>query len=107
MREAAAKAHRATLRGGSLIPDKCSSPDEPATPAQEQLEGVRPLGLVARESSKNASLAHESHGNVLASYAWLEVAPSLELEDLLQPQYLGTTHPFTLPIAVGGYDIRG
>ena len=52
-------------------------------------------------------MVHEEHGNVLARYQTMEVTTGAELMNQFQPFYLGVAHPFTMPMAVGGYDVPG
>ena len=105
IREATKEAFRAKLSGPSLLSDKRSTPEEPSCPTQELMDGMRPLSLVDEASGKSASRAHLEQESVLARYQTLEVTTGNTLLDQFQPQYLGLAHPFTLPVAVGGYDI--
>ena len=68
---------------------------------------MRPLSLVGQASGKSASMAHHEHESIFARYQTVEVATGSSLLDQFQPQYLGLAHPFTLPLAVGGYDVPG
>ena len=105
--EAAEIAFRAKLRGSSLLFDKRSAPEEPRCSIEELIAGMRPLSLVAEGSGKSASMAHHDEEGVFARYQTLEVSTGSVLLDQFQPQYLGLAHPFTLPLAVGGYDVPG
>ncbi len=44
---------------------------------------------------------------MLAQYQNLEVQTGSVMMDQFRPQYLGMAYPYTLPAAVGGYDILG
>ena len=68
---------------------------------------LRPTSLVAQQSSQSVSGAYEEHGNVLASYQTLEIQTGSTMLSQHHPQYLGFANPFTLPVAVGGYDMSG
>ena len=107
LREAAAQAHRAKLTGTSLVFDKNATPAEPMAELGTLESTLRPLNLVAQRSSKGASMVHEEHGSVLARYQAVEIQTGSSMMDQFHPQYLGLAHPFTLPVAVGGYDIPG
>ena len=107
VREAAEQAFRAKLPGPSLLFDKRTTPEEPRCPTQELLAGMRPLSLVGQASGKSASMAHHDQESVFARYQSLDVTTGSNLMDQFQPQYLGLAYPFTLPLAVGGYDVPG
>ena len=107
VREATEQAFRAKLSGPSLLFDKRTAPEEPRCPTQELLAGLRPLSLVGQASGKSASMAHHDQEGVFARYQKLEVSTGTTLLDQFQPQYLGLAHPFTLPLAVGSYDVFG
>ena len=107
VREASAASFRAKLSGTSLIHDKRATPAEPAQSLIQFEATCRPFTLVAARSSASASTAHEEHANILARYQTLEVTTGSTMMDQFQPQYLGLAHPFTMPLAVGGYDVPG
>ena len=50
---------------------------------------------------------HEEHANILARYQTLEIMTGSTMLDQFQSQYLGMAHPFTMPLAVGSYDVPG
>ena len=106
IREAAELAYRAKLTG-TLIMDKNATPSEPVQAIDQMEQELRPLSIIAERSSKSASTVHEEHANVLARYQTLEVHTGSTMMRQFKPQYLGLAHPWTLPIAVGGYDIPG
>jgi hypothetical protein len=107
VRDAAGLAHRARLSGPSLIQDKNATPSEPASSIESLAQTLRPLSLVAQRSSNTASTAYEEHGTVLSQYQNLEVQTGSVMMDQFRPQYLGMAYPYTLPAAVGGYDMPG
>jgi len=107
VREAAEQAFRAKLKGPSLLFDKRATPEEPRCATQELFQGMRPLSLVGQASGKSASMAHHDQEAVFARYQTVEVTTGSTLTDQFQPQYLGLAYPFTLPLAVGGYDVPG
>ena len=107
IKAAAEKAYRAKLTGTSLIYDKNATPAEPISDVKEFERQSRPLSLVAQRSSMGASTVHEEHGNIMARYQTLEVITGSDMLNQHQPHYLGAAYPFTMPIAVGGYDVPG
>ena len=107
IRDAAEKACRAKLAGTSLIYDKNATPAEPISAVHKIEESMRPLSLVANRSSKSASTVHEEHGNILARYQSLEITTGSTMMNQFHPAYLGMANPFTLPMALGGYDLPG
>ena len=105
IREASEKAHQAKLTGASLIYDKNATPAESVEGVQNLERTLRPLSLVANRSSKGATVTHEEHGNVLARYQNIEIQSGSTMMDQFHALYLGPAHPYTLPVAVGGYDV--
>ena len=105
--EAIKRAHETRLRGASLIWDKNATPSEPLSAVSQLEKTLRPLNIVAQRSSSGAAASTEEHGNVLARYQTLEFATGGELIKQWHPEYLGLAYPFTLPCAVGGYDVPG
>ena len=101
------RAYRANLSGTSLIQDKNATPAEPESNVTATEKVLRPISLVAQKSGKSASMAHEEHGNVLASFQTLEVQTGSTMVNQHRPEYLGFANPFTMPVAVGGYDFPG
>jgi len=107
VRKAAEEAHRAKLHGTSLIYDKNATPAEPLDDVTKMERQLRPLNLVAQRSSKASSTVYEEHGNILARYQQLDITTGSTMLDQYLPQYLGYAHPFTMPVAAGGYDVKG
>ena len=107
VKRATDEAHRAKLSGTSLILDKNATPSEPAANITELETGLRPLSLVATRNSAGVSTAHEEHGTVLCQYPSLDFNTGSTMLNQFHPAYLGMAFPFTLPVAVGGYDVRG
>ena len=68
---------------------------------------MRPLYLVGQASGTSAFMAHHDQVGVFGRYQTVERFAGATLLDQFQPQYLGLAHPFTLPLAVGVYDVPG
>ena len=100
-------AHRAKLSGASLIMDKNATPSEPLGSVAGMEASMRPLHLLAARSTQGASSSHFEHAEVFARYQELEIQTSSTLLDQFDASYLGCAMPFTLPVAVGGYDVPG
>ena len=107
VKKATEVAYRAKLSGTSLIQDKNATPSEPAQNIKDLEAGMRPLSLVANRNSAGVSTAHEEHGTILCQYQTLEFNTGSTMLNQYHPAYLGMAFPFTLPVAVGGYDVRG
>ena len=107
VREAAEAAHKARLSGESLIHDKNATPAEPKQQLRDFEATTRPFSIVAARSSCGASTVHEEHATILARYQTVEITTGSTMLDQFQPQYLGMAHPFTMPLAVGSYDVPG
>ena len=107
VRQAAEKAYRAKLQGTSLIFDKNATPAEPLSGLDNLERQLRPLNLVAHRSTAGSSTVHAEHSSILAKYQTLEVTTGGVMLNQFLPQYLGTAYPFTMPVAVGGYDVPG
>ena len=105
IKEAIEQAHRARLTGTSLILDKNATPAEPANAVSTTEQNLRPISLIAQRSCKSAATAYEEHGNVLAKFQTIEIQTGSTMLDQHLPQYLGFANPFTMPVAVGGYDV--
>ena len=74
---------------------------------KELEETLRPLNIVAQRTAKGVSTSHEEHGNFLAKFQTIEIQTGSTMMDQFEPQYLGLANPFTMPVAVGGYDVPG
>jgi len=107
IKEAIAQAHRAKLTGDSLILEKNATPSEPPNAVSTTEKHLRPISIVAQRSGKSSGTSYEEHGNVLARFQTIEIQTGSTMLDQHLPQYLGFAHPFTMPVAVGGYDVRG
>ena len=107
IKEAAAHARRASLRGPSLIADKSSHPAEPAGEVAKLMRTISPLQIVAERSGAAITSMHEDYGSIFSRYQNLSIQTGSKMADQHKPQYLGMAFPFTLPAAVGGYDVAG
>ena len=68
-------------------------------------ESVRPDHIVAERSARSQTNIHENYKSVFAQYGNLSIQTKNEMTDQHNAWYLGTAFPYTLPSAVGGYDV--
>ena len=107
IREAVEDAHRATVRGPSLIHDKNATPAEPVESIAALSRTLRPMQIVAERSSHSTGAPQDEFGSVFQRYQTLEIRTGSTMLSQFHPQYLGMAFPYTLPCAVGGIDIEG
>ena len=107
MKDSIEDAHRASLRGPSLIQDKSATPAEPARSIGEPNDTLRPMQIVGERSASSQSQAHEEYASVLERFQSIDIQTGSTMLNQFRPQYIGMAHPFTLPFAVGGCDIPG
>ena len=101
------EAYRAKLSGTSLITDKNATPSEPVASVAQLEASLRPLSLVPGRNAAGVSSVHETYGEVLCQYQTLEFTTKSAMVNQHHAAYLGMAYPYTLPVAVGGYDVRG
>ena len=89
----------------SIVQDKCATPSEPAKQIAQWESAVRPNHIVAERSVNSQANIHENYRNVFAQYGDFEINTGTVFTPQFHPWYLGMAYPFTLPVAVGGYDV--
>ena len=89
----------------SLIQEKHATPAEAAKDIREWDKTVRPQHIVAERSVHSQANTHENYQHVFAKYSSFEIQTSSKMISQFLPWYIGMAHPFTLPLAVGGYDV--
>ena len=107
VQKAIQEAHRAKREGVSLIHDKNATPTEPISELSLLEATLRPLQLVAERSSATGSNAQHEYATYLGRFSDLVIQTGSQMQDQFRAPYLGMAHPFTLPVAVGGYDVPG
>ena len=90
---------------GSLIQEKHATPAEPIKDIREWDRTVRPDHIVAERSVKSQSNIHDNYRSVFAKYGTFEISSGNVMVPQFHSWYLGMAHPFTIPSAVGGYDV--
>ena len=61
--------------------------------------------MVAERSVRSQANIHENYKNIFAKFGDLNIQTGSTMVDQHLPWYLGSAFPFTLPSAVGGYDV--
>ena len=61
--------------------------------------------MVAERSVRSQANVHENYKNIFAKFGDLNIQTGSTMVDQHLPWYLGSAFPFTLPSAVGGYDV--
>ena len=89
----------------SIVQDKVATPaDAPQAVAQWD-STLRPHHLVAERSTRSQANIHENYKSIFAQYGEIGICTGMKMENQHEPWYLGMAFPFTLPSAVGGYDL--
>ena len=95
------------LKGPSIVSDKVATPPEPDMAVETWEKTNRPAHLMAESSGRSATDLHEEHKHLFKQYGQFDITTGSVFLPQFRPQYIGMVHPYTLPIAVGGYDIPG
>ena len=89
----------------SIIQEKHATPAEASKDIREWDKTARPQHIVAERSVRSQSNIHENYQNVFAKFGTYKIETEDKMVSEFHPWYLGMAHPFTLPLAVGGYDV--
>ena len=95
------------LKGESIVSDKLATPPEPEMKVETWEKTERPAHLMAESSGRSASELHEEYKHLFKQYGQFNITTGSVFLPQFHPQYIGMVHPYTLPIAVGGYDVPG
>ena len=95
------------LKGESIVSDKLATPPEPEMKVETWEKTERPAYLMAESSGRSASELHEEYKHLFKQYGQINITTGSVFLPQFHPQYIGMVHPYTLPIAVGGYDVPG
>ena len=99
----AVRVHEKT--GLSLVQDKVATPPEALQFINTWQHTTRPAHIVAERSAQSQSNIHENYAAVFAKYGNVNITTGSTMTQQFVPWYLGMAFPFTLPCAVGGYDV--
>ena len=89
----------------SIVQEKHATPAEAAKDIREWDKTLRPQHIVAERSVQSQGNVHENYKHVFAKYSTFEIESGTKLTEQFLPWYIGMAFPFTLPLAVGGYDV--
>ena len=89
----------------SLVQDKVATPPEALQSISSWQHTTRPSHIVAERSVQSQSKIHENYAAVFAKYGNFNIATGSTMIQQFVPWYLGMAFPFTMPCAVGGYDV--
>ena len=89
----------------SLVQDKIATPPDAVQTINTWQNTTRPSHIMAERSVRTQSNVHENYNSVFAEYGKVNIATGTTLTNQFDPWYLGMAFPFTLPSAVGGYDV--
>ena len=89
----------------SLVQDKVATPSDAAMAVSEWDRTVRPAHIVNDTSSTSQNVMHDHYANVFAKFGDFHITSGTTMVDQFVPWYIGMAFPFTMPSAVGGYDV--
>ena len=89
----------------SIVQDKVATPSDAAQSIQKWDSTLRPHHIVAERSVRSQANIHDNYKTVFAKYGDVNIQTGNGMVDQHLPWYIGMAYPFTLPSAVGGYDV--
>jgi len=89
----------------SIVQNKVATPPEAPKSTQEWERTSRPHHIVPERSSRSQANIHENYKQIFSKFGDLEMTTGTEMTDQFNAWYLGMAFPYTLPCAVGGYDV--
>ena len=89
----------------SIVQDKIATPSDNTASVTEWDKIVRPHTILVEMSVRSQQNIHENYQRAFAQFGDLKIATGSEFVDQFKPWYLGMAHPYTMPLAVGGYDV--
>ena len=94
-------------QGKSIVQEKVATPPEPQQTLEQWERTERPRYLLAESSARSLSDMHEEYRSVFQQYGTMHVTTGSVFLQQFRSSYIGMAHPYTLPFAVGGYDVVG
>ena len=91
----------------SIVQDKVATPSEAPKYISEWDKTLRPHHIMAERSTRSQANIHENYKAVFSRFGKFNIQTGTEMTPQFFPWYLGMAFPFTLPSAVGGYDVPG
>ena len=89
----------------SIVQDKVATPPEPAKVVEDFVSALSPSYIVAERSTKSQANIAENYKSVFSKFGDVNVHTGTQMTNQHTAWYLGMAFPFTLPRAVGGYDV--
>ena len=89
----------------SLVQDRVATPPEAIQPLQTWQSTTRPSHIMPERSVRSQSNVQENYASVFAAFGDVKITTGNTMTNQFVPWYVGMVFPFTLPSAVGGYDV--
>ena len=89
----------------SIVQDKVATPSDAAQSIQKWDRTLRPHHIGAERSVRSQANIHENYKSVFGKFGDVNIQTGTGMVDQHLPWYIGMAFPFTLPSAVGGYDV--
>ena len=89
----------------SLVHDKPATPGWGADAADIFEEGLRPLERISERQARADNAIDECYAEVFGRYSHLKIQTSSTMVHQFTPTYIGMANPFTIPFAVGCFDM--
>ena len=89
----------------SLVHDKPATPGWGADAADIFEEGLRPLERISGRQARADNAIDECYAEVFGRYSHLKIQTSSSMVHQFTPTYIGMANPFTIPFAVGCFDM--
>ena len=89
----------------SLVQDKLATPGWGVDGWDNFEQGLRPLELVSGRQARADNAIHECYAEVFGRYSHLKIQTSSSMVHQFTPTYIGMANPFTIPFAVGCFDM--
>ena len=89
----------------SLVQDKVATPSDSAMAISEWQRTIQPSHIVNETSSKSQTAMHDHYSSVFSKFGDFNITTGNTMVNQFVPWYIGMAFPFTLPSAVGGYDV--
>ena len=89
----------------SLVKDKLATPAEAGQSTNAWQRTTRPSHIMSERSVRSQCNIQENYAPIFAAFGDVKITTGTSMTNQYGPWYLGMAFPFTLPCAVGGYDV--
>ena len=89
----------------SLMQGKVATPPEAVQSINSWQRTTRPSHIMSERSVQSQGNIQENYASVFAAFGDVNITTGTSMTNQFVPWYLGMAFPFTLPCAVGGYDV--